>query len=173
MRKDKLKDAVHIQNEYQRVAAPILEKIKEISKLFIGKKIDTLRGLTAKYSEALNQVSSAEFRKAIQVKPLDGAKWANVDRILFYNSYNDLRVEIGLCFSYGDTGCEYETHSWYFGKTENGILMSVKDDCFIEVRPLDYQQELAAIKNFRIFEEQMERAKDKIRVSSDVYKYMR
>lgn len=163
-----LSDAIHIQNEYRRVAAPIVEHLKEVSKQFIGKKIDTLKGLSSKFAEAII-IDTA----SIEVKPLPYAKWANVRHLYVRNSYNDLSVKISLCFSDGKTGCTYEERSWYFGKTENGVLISINDDCKVEILNLDFETELAKIKKFRELEKQMEKAQEKILINREVYKYIR
>lgn len=162
-----LKNVIHTHNEYYRVAAPILEHIKEVCKQFIGKKIETQKGLSAKFYEAIKI-----NRETIDIKPIPGAKWANLHFTGVKNSYNDLSVEISLCFSNGDTGCTYEARSWYFGKTENGILVSINDNYKVPVSILDYETELAAIKEFRKLEKLAETAEEKINVNREAYKYI-
>lgn len=162
-----LKRAIHIHNEYQRIAAPILEHIKEVCKQFIGKKVNTQKGLSSKLSEALKY-----DYKSIEVKPVDGAKWAHVHYVSVQCCYHDIQVEISLCFSNGTTGCTYEKRTWYFGKTENDILISVNDDYKVEVKPIDFDQEVNAILKFRELEEAMEQAKDKIRIGRETYQYL-
>ena len=85
---------------------------------------------------------------------------------------NDLKVEISLCFSDGTTGCTYEKRTWYFGKTENGILISVDDNYKVDINPIDFETEVKAILKFRELEAQMERAKDKIRIGRETYQYL-
>lgn len=161
-----LKDAIFIHNEYKKIATPILEHIKKVCTNFIGKKIDTQKGLSAKFADAIKI-----DRESIKVNPLPGTKWANLHFLHVRNSYNDLSVEISLCFSDGSTGCTYEKHSYYFGKTENGVLLSVNNDCEVYQVTLDFDTELAKIKKFRELEKMAEDARDKILVSRDVYKY--
>lgn len=163
-----LKRAIHIQNEYQRIASPILEHVKEVCKQFIGKKVDTQKGLSAKLSEALKY-----DYKQIEVKPVDGAKWAQVQYVSVTCSYTDIKVEISLCFSDGSTGCSYEKRTWYFGKTDGqGLLLSVNEDYKVEVNPIHFETELKAILKFRELEEEMERAKEKIRIGRETYQYL-
>lgn len=166
---NQLKKVIHIQNEYQRIAAPILEHVKNVSKQFIGKKIDTQKGLSSKFYDALK----FDY-KTINVKPVDGAKWAHVHYVNVNCSYTDIQVEISLCFSNGDTGCTYEKRTWYFGKTDGqGNLLSVDDNYKVDIDPIDYEQEKQAILKFNELEKELERAKEKIRTRycSDYYKY--
>jgi hypothetical protein len=163
-----LKNAIHIKNEYNRIAAPILEHVKNVSKQFIGKKIDTQKGLSSKFYDALK----FDY-KSINVKPVDGAKWANVHYVSTTCSYTDIKVEISLCFSDGTTGCTYEKRTWYFGKTDGqGILLSVDENYKVDIDPIDFETELKAILKFRELEAQMERAKDKIRIGRETYQYL-
>lgn len=162
-----LQNAIHIRNEFNRVAAPIVEHAKEISKKFIGKKINTQKGLSEKFRSAFNF-----DHKSIQVTPIEGARWANVSRVYMSNSYSDLQIEIQLCFSDGTTGCTYESRTYYFGKTQNDVLVSINDDCKVSSEVLDYITELNAIITFRELEKAMENAKDKIRIGSEVYQYI-
>lgn len=174
MKTDKLKslrNEVHIQNEYRRVAAPILERVKELSKQFIGKKIVTLKGLSAKYTDVVSL--PREEREAIKVKPVDGAKWASVQSAYVRESYKSMLVEIKLCFSDGGHGCFYEERSWYFGKTdENGILLSVDDDCKVSADVLDYNTELMAIKKYLEAQRLADIAEEEIQIGKDAYKYI-
>jgi hypothetical protein len=162
-----LKNAIHIKNEYNRIAAPILEHVKTVCKQFIGKKIDTQKGLSSKLYDALK----FDY-KTIEVKPIDGAKWAGVHYVSVQNSYNDLKVEISLCFSDGTTGCTYEKRTWYFGKTENGILISVDDNYKVDINPIDFDTEVKAILKFNELEKELERAKEKIRIGRETYQYL-
>lgn len=167
--KTQLKRIIHIQNEYQRVSAPILERVKEISKQFIGKKVDTQKGLAAKFNDALK----FDY-KTIEVLPVDGAKWAHVHYVSVRCSYTDIQVEISLCFSDGTTGCTYEKRTWYFGKTDgNGVLLSVNDDYKVLIDPIDFDTEVKAIIRFNELELQLEQAKNDIRTRycSEYYKY--
>lgn len=169
-----LSDAIHKLNEYRRVARPILARIKELSKPFVGKKIQTLQGLSSKFNEAIK--AEYETLKATVVKPLPYAKWASIHAIYVENRYNDLQVKISVCFSNGSTGCSYEERTFYFGKVENGVLTEIKADsdpsCQISDMVLDYDTELAKIKEFRRLEKQAENAQDKILVNREVYKYI-
>jgi hypothetical protein len=66
-----LKNAIHVRNEYNKVAAPVVEYAKEIAKQFIGKKIETQKGISEKLRSMFN------FDKtSIAVTPIDGAKQA-------------------------------------------------------------------------------------------------
>jgi hypothetical protein len=165
---NRLKNAIHIRNEYNRIAAPILEHVMNVSKQFIGKKIDTLKGLTAKYSEAIKI-----DRDSIDVKPLPGTKWAKAHFISVQNSYNDLRIEISLCFSDGSNGCTYESRSFYFGKTENQILVSINEDCKVSNEVLNFETELLKIKTLRKLEKQVEQVQDQILIGREAYQYLR
>lgn len=163
-----LKRAIHIQNEYQRIASPILEHVKQVCKQFIGKKVDTQKGLSSKLSEALKY-----DYKQIEVKPVDGEKWAQVHYVSVTCRYTDIQVEISLCFSDGTTGCTYEKRTWYFGKTDGqGTLLSVNDDYKVEINPIDFEQEVKAVLNFRELEKAMEEAQSKIRIGRETYQYL-
>jgi hypothetical protein len=165
-----LKKLIHIQNEYQRIAAPILEHVKTVCKPFIGKKVDTQKGLASKLSEALKFDYSA-----IDVKPIAGAQWAKVQYVSVSCNYTDIQVEISLCFGNGTTGCTYEKRTWYFGKTDgHGNLLSINDECIVEVDPIDYNTEVKAIIKFSELEKQLDEAKQKIRTRyvSDFYKHL-
>lgn len=163
-----LRNAVHIRNEFNRIAAPIVEFIKDASRPFIGKKIDTQKGLAAKYAEAI------KFdRESVDVKPIPGTKWAKLQYANVQNSYGDLRVEISICFSDGVNGCVYESRSYYFGKTEGDILKSINEDCKVSDTVLDFDTELAKIKKFRELEKLAEQAEDKILINREAYKYLK
>jgi hypothetical protein len=164
-----LKEAIHIRNEFNRIAAPILEHYKEASKPFIGKKIDTQKGLASKFADAL------KFdRDAIEVKPIAGAKYAKIHHVSAGASYNDLTVRISLCFGdHRGTGCIYEERGFWFGKIENQILISVNDDCKISDTVLDFNEELEKIKAFRALEKLAEEAEEKILINREAYKYLK
>lgn len=162
-----LRNLIEIHNEYLRIAKPILEHVKEVSKQFIGKKISTLKGLSAKYAEVISF-----NRDSIEVKPLTGAKWAKVRSVYVHTNYNSLVVEIKLCFDTESNQCIYEDRSYYFGKMEGDILKSIDDDCHVVENVLEYDKELAAIKEFRKLEKLATQAEDKIKVSRDAYTYI-
>jgi hypothetical protein len=166
-RLQELKNAIHIQNEYFRVAGPILEHVKEQAKKFIGKKIETQTGLGSKFSEALKI-----DRDSIEVKPLEGAKYAHVHYVVPSCSFNSLSIEISLCFSDGKTGAVYEKRSWYFGKTENGILVSIDENCKAPTRVLDFETEVKSIKLFREAEKLAEEAEERININREAYRYL-
>jgi hypothetical protein len=158
---------VFIHNEYYRIAGPILEHIKEVCKQFIGKKIKTQKGLTQKLRDA-----SRVDRDTIKVNPLPGTKWANVHYVILSCDYNDLSVEISLCFSDGSTGCTYEKHTFYFGKTDGEILVSIDDYYIAHSEPMDFQTELKAIAEYLKAAKVAEELEDKIRLYRDDYKYV-
>jgi hypothetical protein len=162
-----LANAIHIHNEYYRVAGPILEHIKQVCKQFIGKKIKTQKGLSSKLYEA-TKIDKA----SIEVKPLPSTKWANLHYVSLSCDYNDLSVEISLCFSDGTTGCTYEKRSWYFGKADGEILVSIDDSYKVPTTVLNFEQELAAIKEFRRLEKLAEAAEEKINIGREAYKYI-
>jgi hypothetical protein len=164
-----LKEAIHIRNEFNRIAGPILEHYKTVSKEFIGKKIETLKGLTSKFYDAV------QFdRDTIEVKPIEGSKWANLQSAQVTTSYNDLTLRISLCFGdHKGTGCVYEERTFWFGKVENSILISINEDCKASDQILDFETELAKIKKFRELEKLAELAQDKILINKEAYKYLR
>lgn len=162
-----LENAIHIQNEYYRIAGPILEFIKGECKNFIGKKIKTQKGLSQRLLDA------TKFdRESIEVKPINGAKWARVHYVALSCSYNDLSVEISLCFSDGGTGCTYEKRSWYFGKAQDDVLVSVDDDYKVPTTVLDFDTELKAIEAYRKAEKLAEAAEEQINIGREAYKYI-
>nr|WP_288837882.1 hypothetical protein [uncultured Flavobacterium sp.] len=163
-----LKKAIHIQNEYFRIAGPILEQVKESSKEFIGKKVVTQKGLSSKYYDAVK----IDYRN-IKVKPIPGATFANVHHVSVRDSYDNLHVEISVCFGEPTVpGCVYESRTWYFGKTENGILTTIHEDVKVPTTVLDYDTELAAIKKFRELEKHADEAEEKINIHREAYKYI-
>lgn len=162
-----LRDYIHMQNEFARIAGPILEHYKEASKPFIGKKIVTQKGWIAKYGEAINF-----DRESIEVKPLPHAKWANIQNT-YLDVFNnkDLTLQISLCFSDGTTGCTYKKHTFWFAKIENSILVSIDDNVKCDWAPLDFELELSKIKKYRAIEKRAKAAQDDINVPEDIYKY--
>lgn len=166
-----LRNAIHIQNEYYRVAGPILDAIKTASKPFIDKKITTQKGLSAKFADAVRYDKAT--KESFVVKPIPGTKWANVHYVSVKDSYNSLSVEISICFSLGESGCTYESRSWYFGRTkDDGILHDIDDSCKVLTIILDYDTELKAIKKFRELEQLATNAEEEINVNRDAYKYI-
>lgn len=160
--------AVFIHNEYYRVAGPILEHVKEQCKKFIGKKIQLQKGLSQKLYDA-----TKIERDSIKVNPLPGTKWASLHYAGIQCNYHDLSIEISLCFSDGETGCSYEKRSFYFGKTDdNGVLISIDDNCKAESEPMDFETELKAIAEYLKAAKIAEDLEDRIRVSRDDYKYI-
>lgn len=163
-----LETAIFIHNEYYRIAGPILEHIKTECKKFIGKKIQLQKGLSQKLYDA-----TKIERDSIKVNPLPGTKWASLHYAGISCSYKDLSVEISLCFSDGTTGCTYEKRSFYFGKTDdNGVLLSIDDNCKAESEPMDFETELKAIKKYLEAQKIAESLEDKIRINREVYKYI-
>lgn len=163
-----IEKAVFIHNEYYRVAGPILEHIKNECKKFIGKKIQLQKGLSSKLYNA-----TKIDRNSIQVNPLPGTKWANLHYAGISCSFKDLSVEISLCFSEGESGAFYEKRSFYFGKTdENGVLISIDDNCKAESEPMDYETELKAIADYLKAAKLAEKLEEKIRLYRDSYRYV-
>ncbi len=160
--------AIVQENEYRRVANIILEHVKSATVPFIGKKIETQTGLTAKYAEALNM---RQFDK-MEVNPLPGGNWARIHHISIKFDYANVYVEISLVFGNGNGGCIYDKQSFYFGKMENGLLASVNENCKVETEVLNYEVELGKIMQYRKAEKEMQDIKSTIRVGSEVYKYM-
>lgn len=163
-----LETAILIHNEYYRIAGPILEHIKTECKKFIGKKIQLQKGLSQKLYDAVKI-----DRDTIKVNPLPGTKWANLHYAGISCSYHDLSIEISLCFSDGATGCTYEKRSFYFGKTDdNGVLISIDDNCKAVSEPMDFETELKAIKKYLEAQKIAEDLEDKIRINREAYKYI-
>lgn len=163
-----LENAIFIHNEYYRIAGPILEQIKHYSKPFLGKKIQLQKGLSSKLYDA-----TKIDRDTIKVNPLPGTKWANLHYAGISCSYRDLSVEISLCFSDGNNGCTYEKRSFYFGKVDdNGVLISIDDNCKAESEPMDFETEVKAIKKYLEAKKIAEDLEDKIRINREAYKYI-
>lgn len=163
-----LEQAVVQENEMRRVSAIILEHVKTVSKAFIGKKIETQTGLSSKYYDALNML---QFRD-LKVNPVPGGTYANTHHISVKTDYTSVYVEISVCFDDPNRdGCFYDKNTYYFGKIENGILLSV-NDLKVPAPDLDYFNELGAIMQYRKLEEQLQEAKKAINVGSEAYKYM-
>lgn len=163
-----IETAVLIHNEYYRVAGPILEQVKTECKKFIGKKIQLQKGLTQKLKDA-----TKIERDSIKVNPLPGTKWANLHYAGISCSYKDLSIEISLCFSDGNTGCTYEKRSFYFGKVDdNGVLISIDDNCKAESVPMNFETELKAIAKYLMAVSVAEELENKIRLYRDDYKYV-
>lgn len=163
-----LSNAIHMRNEFNRVAAPIVEFVKEQSKPFIGKKIGTLKGLAAKYAEAVHI-----DRDKHKVNPLPGTKWAKMHLTYTSVSYGDVQIKISICFSDGSTGCTYRDRTFYFGKIDDDQkLISINEDCKPDSRVLEYDTELAKIKTFRELEKKAEDAKDEILIDREAYQYI-
>lgn len=165
-----LKEAIHIRNEFNRIAFSIVEQIKEGSKPFIGKKINTQKGLSDKYRDVVKFDINA--MEAIKVNPVPGTKWARVHLAFASISYDDLVVKVSICFAKNPTGCVYEERNFYIGKVENSVLVSINDECNVDQTVLDYETELAKIKKFRELEAEAEKAKQEILVNSDAYQYL-
>jgi len=163
-----LANAIHIHNEYNKIAAPIVEYIKGVCKTFVGKKVQTQKGLSSKFYDVVKV-----DKETIKVNPIPGTKWAKVHFISVQREYNDIFVEISLCFANGKEGCVYEKNTWYIGKIDdNGILLSVNDNCKVPVLVLDLETELQAIKELRKAEKAVEIAKEKININHEAYKYI-
>jgi hypothetical protein len=163
-----LETAIFIHNEYYRVVGPILEQVKAECKKFIGKKINLQKGLSQKLYDA-----TKIERDSIKVNPLPGTKWAHLHYAGLECLYRDLSIEISLCFSDGKTGCTYEKRSFYFGKVDdNGVLISIDDNCKAESEPMDFKTELQAIKNYLEAKKIAEDLEDKIRINREAYKYL-
>lgn len=163
-----LENAIFIHNEYYRIAGPILEHIKTECKKFIGKKIQLAKGLSSKLYDA-----TKIDRESIKVNPLPGTKWANLHYAGVSCSYRDLSIEISLCFSDGGHGCTYEKRSFYFGKVDdNGVLISIDDNCKAESEPMDFETEVKAIKKYLEAQKIAEELEDKIRINREAYKYI-
>ena len=163
-----LETAIFIHNEYYRVAGPILEHVKNECKKFIGKKIQLVKGLSSKLYDA-----TKIERDSIKVNPLPGTKWASLHYAGIQCNYHDLSIEISLCFSDGNTGCSYEKRSFYFGKTDdNGVLISIDDNCKAESEPMSFETELQAITEYLKAAKVAEQLEDKIRIGREAYKYI-
>lgn len=163
-----IKREIFIHNESNRIATPILAKVKELAKPFIGKKIDTLKGLSAKFGEVLKIDN-----KSITVNPLPNTQWASVQNCYVSTSSNDLKLTVDLCFSTGDGGCTYDKSTFYFGRVDDkGILTEIKDDCHVSEKVLDFDTEIAKINQYVALRKQADKIKSTIQVSSDAYKYL-
>lgn len=161
-----LKNAIHTKNEFRRIAGLMVEQAKELSKPFIGKKIETLKGLTAKFHEAV------VINKDVKVTPLPIAKWVNIQNAYITTSYSDLKIEISLCFGNGLGGCIYEEQSFYFGKVEDGVLVSINDDCKVDQTILVFDEQITHIKKLLELQKQIENVKEKIKLPTESYKYI-
>lgn len=168
MRFKTLHSAIVQENEFRRVAAIILEHVKSVSKSFVGKKVETQTGLTAKYAEALNMRQFDEMH----VNPVPGATWARTHHVTIKIDGNSIYLEMCICFGEPKRdGCFYDRKTYYFGKLENGILISV-NDLRVPAPDLDYNNELGKIMQFRKLEKELEEVKSSIRVGYEAYRYM-
>jgi hypothetical protein len=163
-----LKRTIHIQNEYNRIASPIIRFVNEVSKNFVGKKVATLKGLTQKFKQAVEI-----DRKSIEVTPLPGCEFARLHMYYVTTEGSDLTVKIDLAFSDSKGHTIYEKNTYYVGKvsTNDGTLISV-NQLSIDREPLEFEKELAKIKRFRELEAEAQKAKEKIGVYSDAYRYI-
>lgn len=163
-----LERKIFIRNEFNRIAAPLIRFALEASKPFVGKKINTLKGLAAKYHDALKI-----DRESIEVRTMPGMEYAKLHSFYVSARGGDLTVEIQLMFSKRLDGCEYEKNTYYIGKvSSDGTLEKLHHDVQIEFEPLDFKTELEKIKRFRELEAIAKEAEDLIRVYRSDYDYI-
>lgn len=162
---------IHMHNEFYRIVSPVVEKYKEISKAFIGKKIETQSGLTVKFAELFEGVKLS--KENTKVKPFPGWNWAYVHRCYLSVDFNMLKLNIAFSFQSDVHGGIYKEHTFYFGKVKNCILESIDENCRVgEDFELDYETELQKIKTFIVLREKADSAKDEINAGSETYKYL-
>lgn len=170
-----LKIEIHTSNEFNRVIKLELAHILPLLVQFIGKKIFTLKGRAKIFEIAFNKP---------QVIPFEGG-FAQIHRCYLTNSYNDLKLCFSICFNGGsyDTRpstayTRYVDREVAVGKLENNEKLIelfdldniIKDYRFDRV--LNVDEELKAIEEYAKYKKLAEEAKNKIKVSSDIYKYV-
>jgi len=166
---------VYTTNEFNRVVKLELAHIMPLLVAFIGKKIFTLKGRAKIFEVAFLQPKVIAF---------DGG-FAQINMCYLDNQYNKLVLRFKLCFN----GGSYETtprtaYTQYLERTIelgelennekllklydlNNIIASYGFDTV-----LDLEDEIKAIEEYAKLKALAEKAKSKIKVSSDMYRYV-
>ncbi len=175
-----LKIEIHTNNEFNRVVKIELAHILPLLVKFVGKKIFTLKGRAKTF-----EVEFAHINNKVAI-PVEFEKGhAMVYRCFFTNQYNKLTLRYCLCFNGGsyDTKpttayTKYVERDIELGILDNNEKLSALFD-FDEIvssygfnRVLNVDEETKAIEDYAKYKVLAEQAKSKIKVSSDIYKYV-
>lgn len=166
---------VHTTNEFNRVIILELAHILPLLVKFIGKKIFTLKGRA--------KIFEVAFLNPKPI-PFEGG-FVSIQRCFFTNEYNELKLRFCLCFNGGSYDVrpstaytKYVEREVNVGKLENNekltSLYELKDiiSSYGFDKVLNVEEEIKAIEEYAKLKELAEQAKSRIKVSSDMYRYI-
>jgi len=170
-----LKIEIHTSNELNRCIKLELAHILPLLVKFIGKKIFTLKGRAKTFE--------IDFSKSLPIAFEGG--FVSIHRCYFTNKYNKLVLTYGLCFNGGSYDVKpstaytrYVDRDVEVGTLENNEkLINLFDvegivNSYGFNRVMNVDEELQAIEEYAKLKALTEQAKSKIKVSSDIYKYV-
>jgi hypothetical protein len=171
--KTNLKLEIHGKNELNRIVLEQLIHIYPQLEKFIGKKINTLNGKSAKFI-----IDFLNFNA--NVCKLTDNDFASNQGCYFSISNYSICLNFKLCFNGGKYEdktyyCQYFEKSIYLGEMDNTTLKNLTDfDNLTKdlTKVLDFDEEQAKLNKYHELKEKLETVRETIKVDSEFYKYL-
>lgn len=161
---------IHGKSELNRVAKEVLTDLLPQLQKYVNTKIDTQKGKSRKFVYSLLSPS---------VKPFEVGHFASLHNCYLDCSTHSLKLKVNICLhggKYEDKTyyCQYFEQTFYIGKMENFILVSldsldslINDYSLNETINLDEQIKL--IEQYKAMKKQLETLKSKIKIPFSDY----
>jgi hypothetical protein len=168
-----LKLEIHGKNEINRIALNQINHIYPQLQKFVGKKINTLNGKSAKFI--------IDFKKEdANICQLTDNDYASNQGCYFEFGRSAIYLHIRLCFNGGKYDdhtyyCQYFEKTIYLGDMENNELKNlVSLESLIKdlTEVLDIILEQAKLNRYHELKQQLEAVRETIKVDSEFYKYL-
>ena len=173
MSKNNLILEIHGNNELNRIMLEQITHIYPQLEKFVGKKINTLNGKSAKFIIDFKSIPA-------KVCKLTKNDFASNQGCYFNITNYSIYLNFKLCFNGGEYAdktyyCKYFEKGIYLGEIDSMTLKSLLS--FEEITKnlenyLDIDKEQAKLDKYAELKKQLEAVRETIKVSSDFYKYL-